>query len=325
MIKVSVIIPVYNSERYIEKCIRSVMNQSLQNLEIIAIDDGSGDRTGIILDQIQKEDKRLKVVHQTNQGVSASRNLGISMAAGEYITFVDGDDYIGPDYLKELVEGAERNQAELVICGLTRVDETGKIINQLKPGKYYRFKKEEWTFRISCAASHLYKRELWEQYNVRFGLGVRGEDMPISLFFSAMCDKIVTIPCTEYFYVQHPGSAMHQFGGLRHYRLPYREIEEVIRKVHEYGIRNSKDFFELFVLRILATNISFAHGASAEDKAEMQKFTSHILQQYFPNYWKNKKAGIFSKVEIPLGQKIAVKALIIMVKFHLLPVFFKIL
>lgn len=325
MVKVSVIIPAYNSEKFIKKCIRSILEQSLRELEILAIDDGSSDGTGRILDQIQKEDERIQVIHQNNQGVSASRNQGIAMAKGEYLTFIDGDDYIGKDYLKELVSEAEKSSADLVICGLTWVDEAGKILKRLVPGSYVRFEKEEWTFRISCAASHLYRRKIWETYDIRFGRNVRGEDMPISLFFSAMCDKIVTIPCTEYFYVQHPESAMHRFGGLRNYRLPYREIEDVIQKVEVLGIRNSREFFELFVLRILATNIRFARGASEESKEEMLQFTVHILQDYFPEYWKNRKAGLFSNLEIPMGQKAAVKALVWMARFHLLPVFFRIL
>ena len=184
MPKVSVIVPVYNGEKYIKHCIHSVMGQTLSDIEILVINDGSSDGTKQILEHLASEDQRIHVFHQKNQGVSAARNFGITLAKGKYLTFLDADDYLGPEYLKILVDTAERTGSELIICGLKKVDEAGNIQETLIPGKYVRFRKEEWVARISCVAAHLYDRILWDKYAVRFGLGVRGEDMPVSLFFS---------------------------------------------------------------------------------------------------------------------------------------------
>ena len=92
--KVSVIVPVYNVEKYIKKCVESLINQEYRNFEIILINDGSVDNSGMIIDEMSLRDDRIKVIHQKNQGVSAARNVGISFSKGEYITFVDGDDWV---------------------------------------------------------------------------------------------------------------------------------------------------------------------------------------------------------------------------------------
>ena len=99
---VSVIIPVYNSEKYTEKCIRSLLGQTYRNLELLIIDDGSTDQSGAILDRLAGEDTRIRLLHQKNAGVAAARNRGIDLATGTYLTFVDGDDYVIPDYVRKL-------------------------------------------------------------------------------------------------------------------------------------------------------------------------------------------------------------------------------
>ena len=118
---VSVIIPVYNCQAYLQRCIDSILAQSYSNFEIIIIDDGSTDESGVISDKYQKEDKRIHVFHQENQGVSATRNLGIEKSNGEYITFVDSDDWLEVDFLKQMLQIAKKNKADYVTCGYNRV------------------------------------------------------------------------------------------------------------------------------------------------------------------------------------------------------------
>lgn len=315
MPKVSIIIPVYNNEKYVEKCIRSVMNQTFRDLEILVIDDGSTDKSGEILDHLAAEDKRIRLFHQENSGVAAARNKGLDSATGEYLTFVDGDDYITPEYIEKLHTCAVEKGAKMVICGLTYVDKDGIVLGQVTPGEYRRFEHEEWIFRISGVWSHFYKRELWEKYSIRFLPGERGEDMPISLFFSAVCDKIATISDAGYFYVQHQTSAMHNFRGLRNFSLPYRALEQMIKKIQTIGIANSPEFYELFVLRILSTCLfQLGPGASKEKMKELCDYIVRILDTYFPRYYRNKKAGLLAKLDIPFSQKAAVKMLIFLVR-----------
>lgn len=319
MPKISVIIPVYNNEKYVKKCIESVLNQSMRDFEIIIVNDGSTDQSAEILKNLECEDERIRLIHQENQGVAAARNNGIAKAAGTYLTFVDGDDYIDEQYLEKMLYCIEEHQADMVICGLTFVDENGLVEKRVIPGEYSRFEKEEWTFRISAVCSHLYRRELWEKYDVRFQSGERGEDMPISLFFSAVCDKIITLPEAGYFYVQHKSSAIHNFRGLRMYSLPYQALENMIKKVREVGLKNSPDFYELFVLRILATCFfALSPGASREKMKELSDYIVRILQTYFPNYARNSKIHLYAKIDVPFVQKAAVLFLVFLVKTRLI-------
>lgn len=118
---ISIIVPAYNIENYIERSIRSIMNQTYSNLEIIIIDDGSTDATGTIIDRLAKEDQRILPIHKKNEGVSAARNTGLDVAKGEYIGFVDGDDYIEKDMYEHLLLNAIKYHADISHCGYQMV------------------------------------------------------------------------------------------------------------------------------------------------------------------------------------------------------------
>ena len=137
--KISVIVPVYNCESYVERCVRSIMAQTYRDLEIICINDGSTDNSGTVLDKLAMEDARIQVVHQANAGVSAARNTGLGLAAGELITFVDSDDAIEPDTYEILLPYFGDDKVDIVHCGYKRmyldgsskeVNGTGKQIRQ---------------------------------------------------------------------------------------------------------------------------------------------------------------------------------------------------
>lgn len=118
---ISVIVPAYNIENYIERSIRSIMNQTYQNLEIIIVDDGSKDSTGMIIDRLAKEDSRIIPIHKTNDGVSAARNTALDIARGDYIGFVDGDDYIEKNMYERLLSNAIKYKADISHCGYQMV------------------------------------------------------------------------------------------------------------------------------------------------------------------------------------------------------------
>ena len=128
---ISVIITVYNLEDYVEKCISSVSAQSYSNLQIIVVDDGSTDKSLMICKSLAEKDKRIEIVHQENRGAGAAKNRGIQQAVGEYIGFVDGDDYIERDMYATLIKASLDYEAEIVWCGRNVVDEEGKVLYQL--------------------------------------------------------------------------------------------------------------------------------------------------------------------------------------------------
>ena len=123
MSSVSVIVPVYNVEKYLKRCVDSILAQSFADFELILVDDGSTDGSGLICDELAKTDNRITVQHNPNQGVSAARNNGIEAATGEWITFIDSDDYVLPDYLLSLYQGALESCADLVVTGIKHVFE----------------------------------------------------------------------------------------------------------------------------------------------------------------------------------------------------------
>lgn len=115
---ISVIVPVYKVEKYIKKCIESIINQTYENLEIILVDDGSPDNCGKICDEYAKKDKRIKVIHKENGGVSSARNLGLEKSNGQYITFIDSDDWIEEEYCEILLTTLKEQNADCAICRL---------------------------------------------------------------------------------------------------------------------------------------------------------------------------------------------------------------
>ena len=213
--------------------------------------------------------------------------------------------------------------ASMLICGVEYVDEAGSFLQRRIPDRYEKYRSEEWTMLICAVCSHFYRTELWNppgnEDKIRFSLGERGEDLPIALYFAAACPRIDVVPAGGYYYVQHSGSAMSQFRGLRQHALPYRALEDAIRQIRNHGIENSREFHELFVLRILADfYFRLARGADREKKQELCSYISRILQEYYPGYTANSLTGLTSPVRVPFTQKAAVWLLVQLAKRNLL-------
>ena len=117
MDKVSIILPIYNVEKYLNKCVDSIRNQTYRNLEIILVDDGSKDSSGKICDELSNQDSRLKVVHKKNGGLASARNSGYEVATGEYVMYIDSDDCVKEDTVKKCVDAIERDKSDVVIFG----------------------------------------------------------------------------------------------------------------------------------------------------------------------------------------------------------------
>ncbi|EME3187758.1 glycosyltransferase, partial [Enterococcus faecalis] len=166
MPKISIIVPVYNVEKYLEKCVRSILAQTFTDFELILVDDGSPDSSGAMCDQFAEQDQRVKVIHKENGGLSDARNAGIEIATGEYLGFVDSDDYIADDMYELLYTNIVKEDADLSICGIYDVYE-GKepIVKSLIQGT---FSREEALLLILQgniisvhAVNKLYKRKLF--------------------------------------------------------------------------------------------------------------------------------------------------------------------
>lgn len=146
-IKVSVIVPIYNVEKYLTKCIETIMNQTYKNIEIILVDDGSPDSSGNICDEYAKKDNRIKVIHKDNEGVSAARNSGIDIATGDYVCFVDGDDYVMDDYVEYLLKLSRTGNSDVVLSTELFSDYD---LKQIKKDRIKVYTAEETTEAILC-------------------------------------------------------------------------------------------------------------------------------------------------------------------------------
>lgn len=139
---ISVIVPVYNVERYLNKCIDSIINQTYKNIEIILIDDGSEDNSGKICDEYKKIDKRVVVVHKINEGVSTARNIGIEIANGRWISFIDSDDWIEEKYFEKMIYTAQEENADVILCAYNKIwKDRVENINTSNNNKLYNSKE----------------------------------------------------------------------------------------------------------------------------------------------------------------------------------------
>lgn len=206
--KISIIVPVYNVEQYISQCLNSLINQTEQDIEIILIDDGSTDKSGDICDEYAKYDKRISVMHQKNKGQSVARNKGLEIARGEYIMFVDSDDYIAEDACKILYIAAISNKADIVNADI--LNEKNKIQNSdfrkidhenmaISTGVFLREKIETMTYDI-VPWLYFVKRDLINRSKIRFLEGCFYEDQLWTLQLLSLDGNIIKIRYPFYFY-----------------------------------------------------------------------------------------------------------------------------
>lgn len=220
MPKISIIIPVYNVEKYLPKCIKSVLNQSFCDFELILIDDGSKDSSGQICDDYAKRDSRIIVIHKENAGVSTARNEGIKIASGDYIGFIDSDDYIEPNMYEVLVENIEKFNCDISICGFQVIDEdTGQIERLQNSGEIEVLNQEAlvsketdmpWSIRLDTI-NKLFSKKVLE--GLLFDESLKCAEDTLFLHQAIRkAEKGVFIELPLYINVRHKGSAMR--GGL---------------------------------------------------------------------------------------------------------------
>lgn len=217
---ISVVVPIYNVEKYLSRCVESILNQTYKNLEIILVDDGSPDACPQICNEFQEKDPRIRVIHQENAGLSAARNTGIKYATGAYIAFVDSDDYIDENMYEVMYEDIQKNVADLCICDICCVNEAGEKIREeniesLFANKVYTSEEmmkrvcgiESSTWRYTPAWNKLYKKEVFDSY--QFVAGKIHEDEFAIHHTIHNCEKISVVPDKLYYYVQRENSIMN--------------------------------------------------------------------------------------------------------------------
>lgn len=201
---ISVIVPIYKVENYLSECIESLLNQTYKNLEIILVDDGSPDRCGEICEEYKTKDERIVVIHKENGGLSDARNAGMKVMTGDYIVFVDSDDYMTPEGIEFLAHLLEEREADMVIGGVRRVSEKNEEINiegdpSLPPVEMDKEGALIDFFKNGCSSwGRIFKKKLHE--GIEFPKGEINEDEAIMVKIIERCEKVVrsAIPVYNY-------------------------------------------------------------------------------------------------------------------------------
>lgn len=221
---VSVIIPVHNTAPYLERCVESVRNQTLKNIEIILVENKSQDNSPVLCDEYARRDPRIKVLHLSIAGLSIARNAGLKIASAPYVSFIDSDDYISETMFQDLLDAISSSQAEMAYCNFCYEYEDGKIETVYTDSGHTCIRQPKEVIEdiicekvSSSSCTKLFKKELFA--SLLFPEGVFFEDHAVLYKWVAMCTKVVWVDKVYYYYYQRDGSICHTLDMNKHYHF----------------------------------------------------------------------------------------------------------
>lgn len=326
---ISIVMPCYNTEKYIGKTLASIYGQTLQDFEIIFVNDGSTDKTLKCLEDCQKRlgDNRVNIISVENGGQSRARNIGLDNATGKYIAFLDSDDFVDVDYLQVLYEAAEKNNSEMVLSGQHKVNENGSTIANID---YPVDEIPGYVLRRLNPHGKLYRRDFLDRHQIRFATGKLYEDNPFNLMAMFLCKNQVILPYNGHYQVIHSGSTMTK--PMDPNKVPYEAIEQAVSYVTSHKeLLNDEEIFEFTVLSFMTYFIFQAnrkHIYSTDNQKSRRsdpkllkdicKYTQRLIPEYFPRYYKNKYVGLFKCRYLSLSQRAGVWLFVNLLRTHLL-------
>ena len=294
MIKVSVIVPAYNTEKYLKKCLDSLVKQTLDDIEIIVINDCSTDKTKDILEKYKRKYKNIKVINnKTNKGIGYNRNLGITKASGKYIIFVDSDDYLDIDYAKKMYDYAELYNLDMVVCDIKKVNDNGEFISYESDIKNFKtsnlINNPMLLLDINMGpANKLFASKLFKDKKARFAEKLKYEDIVLIPRLIMNSNSIGKIRNVYYNYVIHKNSETTTMN------KKVFDILEIMNEVNRYMLEC--DYYneikeELEYLNIRTLLRYTLQQKNQKDKKIANKFIDdafNFLNGEFPNWKKNK-------------------------------------
>lgn len=287
---VSVIVPIYKVEQYLNRCVESIINQTYPYLEIILVDDGSPDRCGEICEEFSRKDNRIRVLHKKNGGLSDARNAGLEIATGKYILFVDSDDYIKKDLIEKCICEAEKNQSDMVIFDFLRVEETGEELCSMeldKSGTYTLQEEPRLLFGATSAWNKLFRRDLFIKTEIRFPVGKYYEDLGTIPKLLLLANKITYLKEPFYYYIIRPGSIMT----AAKFEKNYADRTEMIDGILDFYIENKmyQTYYKELEYFVMLNGYFFpSREIILQDRKSfvIKKFKKYIGMK-FPGYKKN--------------------------------------
>ena len=260
MKKVSIIVPVYNVEKYISECITSLIEQTYENIEIIIINDGSTDKSKEICQELKEKDERIIFITKHNSGVSDTRNIGISKSTGDYIVFVDSDDYIDKHYIEEMVKGMKEEEfIDMAVCnyvelyknvllhGGSNLTDNLIITNKEAINDIYKLKSFG-----GYLWNKIFKNDIIRKYNIRFNKEIHMcEDMLFILTYLSECNHIKRIPKELYFYRMRKSSMIWNKDEIK-YKTLYNAYNQMYKIIYKNDVK--MDYFYYMVLNSIFSN-----------------------------------------------------------------------
>ena len=316
--KVSIIIPVYNGAEYVSKAIKSVMAQIYSNIELIIINDGSKDDSERVIRKLCEKkfsNIAIRYISQTNMGVAQARNTGIDIATGEFLMFLDQDDWLDPMCVQNLMKKAQDSCADEVIGGYRLVDQEGKVITSWKMQSKYEWSK----FRIVAPWGKVFKRELIDQHQIRFLNTKISEDLYFNILFMSYTDQIEVISDIGYNWLNNNQSESHtNWNRISEDRNPIIVLEHLQGKIAGSVYLNKEllaYFFTKYIIWYLLYNV---RKNKKEDIISMYRMCFGWLEGNYPSYRKWSVTGI----HVPKGElirnRVCVTVSILLHKMHIL-------
>lgn len=284
---ISIIVPVYNAEQYLNKCVDSIVNQTYTNLEIILIDDGSPDNCGAICDEWAKKDSRIKVIHKPNGGLSSARNAGLDLAKGDYLTFIDSDDYVEADMVFSVVNAIKNSEVEIVLIREKQVNlkgETTKIVGDTPTNTTF-YKEKDFLVelilgkQINGACDKFYKRELVN--DLRFEEGKHhGEDMLFNVRYLDCVNRVGYVDYIKYSYVANEDSVTHaSFNSHSVDNLYFKDkVYEIVKE--KYPNYSGVLVRRCFVARLTLLRLIFNSSQKKNQKALIKEVNAYLKGNY---------------------------------------------
>jgi len=300
--KVSIIVPVYNTAPYLDRCISSLLNQTHNDAEIILVNDGSADNSDAICRSWREKDSRIIDTYKPreSEGPSAARNAGLNVATGEYICFADSDDCVSPVYVEKLLAMATENDVKMAVCGYAITDETTPVEQIPVPLMLYNteiitrrsyFERIYTPIEIQYVSvwAKIYHRSLFE--NIRFEEGKLHEDEGIITSLAARCENMAVCDEPLYFYTVRPGSIMRSYS----FNPQYMDIFPFWQVRMEYLQRQGWDDLVYFTMRNYMVRCLQMYNQIDENTPDGDMYKNHLMRMYKNMLSQAKKCSVKSK------------------------------
>ncbi|OKZ09784.1 glycosyltransferase [Bacteroides stercorirosoris] len=315
-ISVSIIVPVYQAESYLQKSVETITQQTLQNIEILLVNDGSTDNSPALCDELSRRDKRIRVIHQKNSGQSSARNTGIEAAQGEYIGFMDNDDFLYPKMCETLYKNAKNNDADISACSYITKDESGKTSHDKHNGKIYKYDNRQGVKELLTREildiyvwTKIYRKEFLNKENIRFEEGRSEEDWLFNRLAYFAAKKSVMEDTPVYLYIERQNSTCRTFykKNLKKY------LDDVCYRMQliENEVANKYPDLQFWAKRqTIKTCFRVLFVISKHSRRECEPYYSWIKKYLYTNsqivikeryYWEMSLVGVVLASYMPTG------------------------